>query len=64
MNKNFWGFQLEDGIVPDIVVMAKGLGNGLPIAGKITLIILIAVVSKREIADSITNKQFFNTYGG
>jgi len=53
--RTYWGFQLEEGVVPDIVVMAKGLGNGLPIA---------AVVSKRNIADSITNKQFFNTYGG
>jgi len=54
--KTFWGFQMEgDHIIPDIVVMAKGLGNGLPIA---------AVVSKREIADAITSKQFFNTYGG
>jgi len=52
--KTFWGFQMED-VIPDIVVMAKGLGNGLPIA---------AVVSKRKIADAITNKQFFNTYGG
>jgi alanine-glyoxylate transaminase/(R)-3-amino-2-methylpropionate-pyruvate transaminase len=51
----FWSFELEDGVVPDIVVMAKGLGNGFPIA---------AVVSKREIAQSITNRQFFNTYGG
>jgi len=53
--RKYWAFELEDDIVPDIVVMAKGLGNGLPIA---------AVVSKREVADSITSKQFFNTYGG
>lgn len=51
----YWAFELEEGIVPDIVVMAKGLGNGFPIA---------AVVSKREIAESITKRSFFNTYGG
>jgi alanine-glyoxylate transaminase/(R)-3-amino-2-methylpropionate-pyruvate transaminase len=55
MGDKFWSFELEEGVVPDIVVMAKGLGNGFPIA---------AVVSKREVAQSITKRQFFNTYGG
>jgi len=55
MGDSYWGYELEPTIVPDIVVMAKGLGNGFPIA---------AVVSRREVADAITAKQFFNTYGG
>jgi len=55
MGDAFWGYELEPALVPDIIVMAKGLGNGFPIA---------AVVSKREIANAITDKQFFNTYGG
>lgn len=55
MGDSYWGYELEPSIVPDIVVMAKGLGNGFPVA---------AVVSRREVADAITSKQFFNTYGG
>lgn len=55
----FWSFELNNTrdytFVPDIVVTAKGLGNGLPIA---------AVIAKRSIAESITERQFFNTYGG
>ena len=54
MGTAFWSFELED-VVPDIVVTAKGLGNGLPVA---------AVMVKREIAEAMTKKQFFNTYGG
>lgn len=41
--------------MPDIVVTAKGLGNGFPIA---------AVMVKRSVAESIGYHQFFNTYGG
>eukprot|EP01128_Nolandella_sp_AFSM9_P009092 TRINITY_DN572_c0_g1_i2.p1 TRINITY_DN572_c0_g1~~TRINITY_DN572_c0_g1_i2.p1 ORF type:complete len:507 (-),score=101.85 TRINITY_DN572_c0_g1_i2:88-1539(-) len=54
MGKAFWSFEL-DGIVPDMIVTAKGLGNGFPVA---------AVMVKRKIAEAITHKQFFNTYGG
>ena len=50
----FWSFELSD-IVPDIVVTAKGLGNGLPIA---------AVMAPRNVANAITERRFFNTYGG
>jgi len=50
---NFWGFEIA-ATVPDIVVMAKGIGNGFPLA---------AVVSRREVAESITGSKFFNTYG-
>lgn len=50
---NFWGFE-ADGIVPDIVVMAKGLGNGFPIG---------AVVARKEIAAPMAEKFMFHTYG-
>ena len=50
---NFWGFEAH-GIVPEIVVMAKGIGNGFPLG---------AVVAKRDVAESVAKKFFFNTYG-
>lgn len=51
---NFWGFQ-NQGVNPDVVTMAKGLGNGAPIA---------AVVSTQAVADVMKGKIFFNTFGG
>lgn len=51
---NFWGFQ-NQGVIPDIVTMAKGIGNGLPLA---------AVVTTPEIAASIAGRLHFNTFGG
>ncbi|MCL4137270.1 UNVERIFIED_CONTAM: hypothetical protein GTU68_003019 [Idotea baltica] len=48
-----WGFESHD-VVPDIVVMAKGMGNGIPIG---------AVVAKRQIADAMGGKFLFHTYG-
>lgn len=50
---HFWGFESHD-VVPEIVVMAKGIGNGFPLG---------AVVAKREVAESLAKKFFFNTYG-
>lgn len=50
---HYWGFETHD-VIPDIVVMAKGIGNGFPLA---------AVVCKRPIAESMAKKKFFNTYG-
>lgn len=50
---HFWGFE-HHGVVPEIVVMAKGIGNGFPIA---------AVVAQRPVAESLAKKYFFNTYG-
>lgn len=50
---HFWGFEAYD-VVPDVIVMAKGIGNGYPLA---------AVAAKREIADTLANKFYFNTYG-
>ncbi len=51
--EHFWGFE-QYGFTPDIVVMAKGLGNGFPIA---------AVATHREIAETMAHRKFFNTYG-
>ncbi|XP_062172517.1 alanine--glyoxylate aminotransferase 2 homolog 2, mitochondrial-like [Alnus glutinosa] len=51
---HFWGFE-ANGVVPDIVTMAKGIGNGLPIG---------AVVTTPEIAKVLTYRTYFNTFGG
>jgi alanine-glyoxylate transaminase/(R)-3-amino-2-methylpropionate-pyruvate transaminase len=50
---NFWAFE-HHGVVPEIVVMAKGIGNGFPLA---------AVVARRDVAESLAKKFYFNTYG-
>ncbi|MBX7244681.1 MAG: aspartate aminotransferase family protein, partial [Candidatus Sumerlaeaceae bacterium] len=52
--ENFWGFQ-NFGVTPDIVTMAKGIGNGAPLA---------AVTTRMEIAQTLTQRTHFNTYGG
>jgi alanine-glyoxylate transaminase / (R)-3-amino-2-methylpropionate-pyruvate transaminase len=49
----FWGFETHD-VLPDVIVMSKGIGDGFPIA---------AVVTRREIAEGMTARMFFNTYG-
>lgn len=51
---HFWGFEAH-GVVPDIVTMAKGIGNGIPIG---------AVVTTPEIAQVLTRRNYFNTFGG
>jgi alanine-glyoxylate transaminase/(R)-3-amino-2-methylpropionate-pyruvate transaminase len=51
---HYWGFE-GSGVVPDIVTMAKGIGNGLPLA---------AVTTRREIAAALTQRIHFNTFGG
>ena len=53
LGSHFWGFEVH-GVTPDIVVLGKGIGNGFPLA---------AVVVKRDIAESMSKKKFFNTYG-
>ena len=50
----YWGFETY-GVVPDIVVMAKGLGNGAPLG---------AVITRREIAETLSRRLHFNTFGG
>ena len=55
MGTSFWAFE-DQGVVPDIVVMGKPLGNGHPIG---------AVVTTSEIAASFDNgMEFFSTFGG
>ncbi|KAK8663627.1 hypothetical protein V6N13_083436 [Hibiscus sabdariffa] len=51
---HFWGFE-NQGVVPDIVTMAKGIGNGIPLG---------AVVTTPEIAAVLTRRSYFNTFGG
>jgi alanine-glyoxylate transaminase/(R)-3-amino-2-methylpropionate-pyruvate transaminase len=51
---HYWGFE-SSGVAPDIVTMAKGIGNGWPLA---------AVTTRREIAEAITQRIHFNTFGG
>ena len=50
----FWGFETQ-GVVPDIVTLAKGIGNGAPLA---------AVVTTPQIAASHAARLHFNTFGG
>jgi hypothetical protein len=50
-----WGFETQ-GVVPDIVVLGKPIGNAFPLA---------AVVTTPEIAASFNNgMEFFSTFGG
>ncbi|XP_062268483.1 alanine--glyoxylate aminotransferase 2, mitochondrial [Platichthys flesus] len=51
---HFWGFQGHD-VIPDMVTMAKGIGNGFPMG---------AVVTTPEIAASFAKGVHFNTFGG
>jgi alanine-glyoxylate transaminase/(R)-3-amino-2-methylpropionate-pyruvate transaminase len=50
----FWGFE-NWGVTPDIVTMAKGIGNGAPLGNCIT---------RPEIAATMKSRIHFNTYGG
>ena len=51
---HFWGFETQ-GVIPGIVTMAKGIGNGCPLA---------AVVTTPEIAKTLATRIHFNTFGG
>jgi alanine-glyoxylate transaminase/(R)-3-amino-2-methylpropionate-pyruvate transaminase len=51
---HYWGFETQ-GVVPDIVTMAKGIGNGTPLA---------AVVTTPQIAAAMAARIHFNTFGG
>jgi alanine-glyoxylate transaminase/(R)-3-amino-2-methylpropionate-pyruvate transaminase len=50
----FWAFENWD-VTPDIVTMAKGIGNGIPLA---------AMVTRPEISKTLTSRIHFNTFGG
>src|SRR5690606_14360628 len=52
--EHYRGLQNVGG-VPDIGTMAKGIGNGAPLA---------AVTTRREIAEKLTQRIHFNTFGG
>jgi len=55
LGTHFWGFETQ-GVVPDIVVLGKPIGNGFPLA---------AVITTAEIANSFNNgMEFFSTFGG
>ncbi|GIX77645.1 alanine--glyoxylate aminotransferase 2, mitochondrial, partial [Caerostris extrusa] len=50
----YWGFFNHE-VVPDIVTVAKGMGNGFPLA---------AVITRKDIADHLNDALVFNTFGG
>lgn len=55
LGRYFWGFE-EQGVVPDIITIAKGMGNGHPLG---------AVITSRAIADSLEKEgYFFSSAGG
>lgn len=54
LGSHYWGFEYS-GAVPDIVTMAKGIGNGFPMG---------AVVTTPEIGAVMSKALHFNTFGG
>lgn len=52
--KHYWAHQ-NWGVRPDIITMAKGIGNGAPLG---------AATTTGAIAKTMTNRVHFNTYGG
>ena len=54
MGSHYWGFETQ-GVVPDMVTLAKGMGNGAPLA---------AVVTTPEIAHALADRIHFTTFGG
>ena len=55
LGTHFWGFETQ-GVIPDIVVLGKPIGNAFPLA---------AVVTTKEVADSFADgMEFFSTFGG
>ena len=50
---HFWGFEAH-GVVPDVIVTSKGIANGFPLA---------AVITRRDLAEGMASRMFFNTYG-
>ena len=54
VGSHMWAFE-ESGVIPDIVVMGKPMGNGHPMA---------AVFTTPEIAASFEQMEWFSTFGG
>jgi alanine-glyoxylate transaminase / (R)-3-amino-2-methylpropionate-pyruvate transaminase len=52
--EHYWGFQ-NWGVTPDIVTMAKGIGNGAPLG---------ACTTRADVAKVMANRIHFNTFGG
>jgi alanine-glyoxylate transaminase / (R)-3-amino-2-methylpropionate-pyruvate transaminase len=50
---HFWGFE-NFGVMPDMVTMAKGIGNGFPLG---------AMTARPPVAAALKNKLHFNTFG-
>lgn len=51
---HYWGFETQN-VIPDIVTLAKGIGNGCPLG---------AVVTTQKIASTLAQRTHFNTFGG
>jgi len=51
---HYWAHQ-NWGVVPDMITMAKGIGNGVPLG---------AMTTTEEISKVMTNRIHFNTFGG
>ncbi|WP_428423830.1 aminotransferase [Pararhizobium sp.] len=55
LGHHFWGFE-EQGVTPDIITVAKGMGNGHPLG---------AVITTKAIADALEKEgYFFSSAGG
>jgi alanine-glyoxylate transaminase/(R)-3-amino-2-methylpropionate-pyruvate transaminase len=50
----FWAFE-NWGVTPDIVTMAKGIGNGAPLG---------AMVARPDVSKTLATRTHFNTFGG
>ena len=55
LGRHFWGVE-QQGAVPDIISVAKAMGNGFPLG---------AVITRREIAEALSREgNFFSSAGG
>jgi len=55
LGRHFWGVQ-QQGAVPDVISVAKAMGNGFPLG---------AVITRREIAEALSREgNFFSSAGG
>jgi 4-aminobutyrate aminotransferase-like enzyme/Ser/Thr protein kinase RdoA (MazF antagonist)/murein DD-endopeptidase MepM/ murein hydrolase activator NlpD len=55
LGEHFWGFE-QQGVVPDVITIAKATGNGFPVG---------AVITTREIAETFAREgAFFASTGG
>lgn len=55
LGAHYWGFEMQ-GVVPDMVVLGKPIGNGFPLG---------AVITTEAVARSFDNgMEFFSTFGG